>query len=186
MLVLRFNAEAMYSDLCKVLVSAANEIMEHFLKTAELHLKEKDAETEAAILDMAAGKISATCIFYARSILESYGTGSKMDITNPYLDEYMESIYWNPDRRRFAISGRRAGAYVNIFGETVVSSGKYRGKEIEDIVPAVAPSFAIQNAEKQLDRGLQEDGYAMRILKMRTDEFFETMNPSDYFYNEEI
>lgn len=188
MLVLKFDAQKFAYDLIKYLIIGADKAMEHFISDAQSHLKysKEDYDKIDAYYDIASEKIIAKCKFYALAIIESFGTGSKMDTTNPDLAAYMNSIYWNPDRRRFAIAGRKKGTYTNIFGETVTSSGKYRGKEIENIVPARAPSHAIQNAERKLDAGLKDGGYVMRALQKQVDDFFAHFNPTDYFYNEEM
>ncbi len=186
MLTLKFNYERLTYDLCNALVDAADEAIEHFKQDATNHLKSDDVETESAIFDTGAKKILATCVFYAHSIIESYGTGSLMDMSNEALDHYMNSLFWNPDRKSKVITGRPKGPYLNIFGDVVVSSGTFAGKNVEDVVPAIQPSYAIQNAEKSLDRGLKEGGYVMRILKKHTDEFFENLDTSKYFYNMEV
>lgn len=186
MLALKFNYEQLVYDLCDMLVQAADEIVEHFMNDVGSRLKATDFEEEKAIFDMASKKILSGCVFYAHSILESYGTGSKIDITNESLSDYMSSEFWNPDRRRFAISGRKAGPYRNIFGDEVVSRGKFRGKEIENIVPAKAPSYAIQIAEKRLYQIVDGGGYGFRTLERYANEFFQNLDTSKYFYNVEV
>lgn len=193
MLVLKFDYESLAYDLCDALVSGVEESIQHFMSDAKTHLKSDDFETEKAIFDMAKKEITVTAIFYAKSILESYGRGSKMDITNEALADYMslrsssDGYVWNPDRQGFAISGRKEGWYTNIFGELVYSKGTLRGKNLENgFQKPLAPSFAIQNAERKLKQGTQENGYVMRILRRHADGFFENLNASKYFYNEEV
>lgn len=187
MLVLKFNWQRFAYDLCNALVYAADEAIEHFKQDAKkFGLKSDDVETESAFFDTGAERIFATCVFYAHSIVESYGTGSLMDMSNEALDHYMNSLFWNPGRKSKVIAGRPEGPYLNIFGDVVVSSGKFAERTIEDIVPAVKPNYAIQNAEKALDIGLKEGGYVMRILERHTDEFFSNIDTSKYFFNAEV
>lgn len=186
MLMLKFNYMQMAYDLCDTLVKGVDEAIQHFLSDAKQHLESEDQEMQQAVFDMAANQITAAAVFYAHSILESYGTGSKMDISNEDLGEYIHGEFWNPDRRSYAISGRREGFYTNIFGEEVYSKGRFRGREIENMIAPRKPSFGIQNAEKKLNAGLQENGYVMRILRGYANEFFENLNASKYFYNEEV
>ena len=47
----------------------------------------------------AEGVIKAQIVYGALAIMRSYGTGSAMDTTNPYLQDYMSSHWWNPVRK---------------------------------------------------------------------------------------
>lgn len=189
MLVLRFNYEQMIKDFCEELAKGADEAMQHFLNDAKSHLKAKDQEIESSIVDLASEKITTTCIFYARSILESYGRGNQMDMNNEYLSEYFGnvSLGWNPARKDKRIVGRKEGYYTNFLGETAYSKGEKEGKVTSiPVGKVVPPSYSIQNAEKKLEQGIKSNGYVMRILKNHTEKFFSSMNPSKYFYNEEV
>lgn len=190
MLTLRFNAESFFNDYIEFLVDAANECMERFLSDARIGLGTRDQEVEAAKVT-AEKIITSKCVFYAQSILKSYGTGKKMDTSNEALTEYMQSRFWNPLRKSSAIAGRPKGRYENIFGEMVESSGALAG--VDDISGIMKktygldiekkPTYSIQNAEKKLK---QVGGYVDRIISNYTDDFISTMNPSKYFYNEEV
>lgn len=193
MRVLSFDYELLANDLCEHLLIGADEAINHFMSDAKLHLKSNDFEAEEAIFDMAKSRITAQCVFYAHSILESYGRGSKMDITNEALANYMslssssDGYVWNPDRQGFAISGRKEGWYTNFFGEDKYSKGTARGKNLESgFQKPIAPSFAIQNAEKKLNQGLSENGYVIKILRRYADDFIENLNASKYFYYKEV
>ena len=65
-------------------------------------------------------------------ILE-YGSGSKSDTSNPYLDSYVSSGDFNGYRSRsdMRIRGRDAGEYSDLDGGTQVSSGRNAGKDLE-------------------------------------------------------
>lgn len=153
MLVLKFNAEQMAHDLCDALVDGVDECIAHFMSDAKAHLKADDQETEKAIFDIATQHIIGTAAFYAHSILESYGRGEKMSVPqNVYLD-YIQSEFWNPNRRSKRIVGRSKGTYVNIFGKEVVSRGTREGQFLGGDSP---PNYAIQNAEKKLKEGIKK------------------------------
>lgn len=191
MLVLKFDAESFFNDYCQELVKAATECMEHFYNDAKTGMrKAKDFELKETLLQ--AGKmIEARCMFYAHSILDSYGTGSAMDMENEALEEYRKSPLWNRNRMGTTIAGRKKGGYTNILGEEVESTGAF--VHLQDISKIMkerygidinqTPSCAIQNAEKKLDAGLN-GGYVDRIIYRYTENFLA--NASKYFYNETV
>lgn len=188
MLVLRFNYQKFYEDLLQAIADGANEAMQHFLNDAKSGLKAKDQELEPAVIDAEKNKIVATCVFYAQSILESYGRGRQMDMSNEYLSEYFgnTSLGWNPLRTDKRIVGRKEGTYTNFLGETAYSKGEKAGVVTSiNVGQVVPPSYGIQNAEKKLERGVSENGYVMRILKSHAEQFLQGFDPSNYFYNED-
>ena len=65
-------------------------------------------------------------------ILE-YGKGSLMDSDNPYLGEYKSNSNWNQYRKGNAVTGRGAGEYQDLDGNTHYSSGKAIGRNLEAI-----------------------------------------------------
>lgn len=190
MMILRLNYTQLANDLCDELVKGAQEAMNRFLTEALYGMKATDQELQDAVLDMAEQRIKAAVIFYAQSILESYGRGRAMDESNEYLKDYINSSLWNPARKKepgAQIVGRPQGSYTNILGETVYSTGEKEGKPTgRNVGYLVPPTFSIQNAEKKLERGMSENGYVMRILKTHAEQFFQNLDPSKYFYNEDI
>lgn len=189
MLVLKFDSKLFTDDLLKAIADGAHEAMEYFLKMAQNNLRAKDAELEDTVIDMASEKITTTCIFYAQSILESYGRGEQMDEFNPYLKEYFRNIAlgWNPARKDKRIVGRKKGYYINFLGEQAYSTGKMEGRVTSRYVGhVVQPARAIQNAEKRLEEASKNGGFIMRALDRHVEEFFSKMDSSKYFYNEDI
>lgn len=79
-------------------------------------------------------EIIASISANAEALMDNYGTGSKMDLSNPLLSEYIASDAWNNYRTRAdtRIRGRDAGSYTNVFGETVESSGAFAGQILEN------------------------------------------------------
>lgn len=187
--ILRFDYTRFTNDYCNALVEAAQEAFDSFMKDAMSGLDSTDQEVKDAVIDMAQQKISASCIFYAQSILRSYGRGRAMDESNEYLSEYINSSLWNPARDKkpgAQIVGRPQGSYTNILGQTVYSTGEMEGKPTgRDVGYLVPPTYSIQNAERYLERGLSENGYVMRIFRRYTENFFDNFSPSEYFYYEE-
>lgn len=81
-------------------------------------------------------------------LASSYGTGSLMLEDNPGLAAYRNT--WHPDRKSKAIYGRRAGSYIDLFGTPRTSKGRFRGKNIENRVMLISPTYALQDAKKYL------------------------------------
>lgn len=79
-------------------------------------------------------EIIASISANTEALMDNYGTGSKMDLSNPLLSEYIASDAWNNYRTRAdtRIRGRDAGSYTNVFGETVESSGAFAGQILEN------------------------------------------------------
>lgn len=114
----------------------------------------------------------------AYAIIDSYGTGSKMDTDNSALEEYKTSNIWNPLRPSDnSIVGRAKGKYINIFGEQASSTGSLAGKNLEEIGIAKprSPSFAFQNAETWFFGGNR----TRKIINETLRSFINTL--SNYF-----
>lgn len=79
-------------------------------------------------------EIIASISANTEALMDNYGTGSKMDLSNPLLSEYIASDAWNRYRSRSdtTIRGRDAGSYTNVFGEIVESSGTFAGQDLEN------------------------------------------------------
>lgn len=90
----------------------------------------------------------------ADAVMDSYGTGTEMDKTNPFLAQYRNSALWNYFRKgTVAIVGRPKGYYTNIYGERMYSTGNRQGEDIEDYYDPQVPSYAFQRAETWLTKG---------------------------------
>lgn len=128
--------------------------------TADLHLLTEDEENY--FRRMVEGG--------AYAIMDSYGTGSKMDTHyNEALEEYKRSALYNPSREGKTIVGRPEGSYTNIFGETAVSSGKREGKSVEDFYPPQSPSYAFQRAEIWFFKG--QNNRVKEVITQHIDRF---------------
>lgn len=190
--ILRINYERLSEDVIQVIAESATEAIRHFLSDATNGMKANDQEIQETIIDMAKNRVTSACIFYAQSILESFGRGRQMDKTSEYLTDYINSELWNPAREKkpgAPIVGRPKGNYTNILGQTVYSTGEKEGQVTSiNVGKVVHPTYAIQNAEKKLNAALKSNGYVYRILNQNVNSFLEEVraNPSKYFYNEEV
>lgn len=85
--------------------------------------------------------ITGKVISGAYAIMDSYGTGSLIDMSNPFLDEYLATARWsipmyNPirlQRNTTAILGRPKGKYRPVIGgRPRKSSGLLEGFDLEE------------------------------------------------------
>lgn len=146
-------------ELTKALVVLQKELLDEArqgMKTPE-GAKDLDAET---IKDVA-GVISALVIGGPWAIIDEFGTGSLMDTSNPFLDEYRNSALWNPARPDNVIRGRPAGTQPTMFGERTFE-GNAPGVDLERLARAGViseeylpqpPSKALRTAARWMANG---------------------------------
>ena len=180
---LKFNSSGFVQLYKSELIKTTNEIMKSFEKDVKMRLNKakNDIEREESI-EIGKNIISAKVTAYAQAIMESYGTGSKMDTSNPFLDDYRGSDLWNPARKGIAISGRPKGKYINILGEEKISSGSMEGKNLEQISPLFqpkTPTMAIQQAQEWLK---SNTGYFEYELNLFRQKVFSNINQF-FIYN---
>lgn len=135
-----------------MMLNAAQIILDEYYNEIKYNLNSSMASSELEQKieqDKTKGIIIGTVIGYANSIMDSYGTGSKIDLSSPYLEDYRNSSYWNPYRYDTAIRKRPKGTYINIYGEIAESDGRGAGYNLEHLegYEPIAPSKAFQNAE---------------------------------------
>lgn len=175
---LHFDADALANDLVKeCLIPTADDIMEDFVNDAVKNLHRFNVENVdyfvGNAIEEAGKRVTTQCAFMANAIMESYGTGNKMDTDNPALDWYKHSPYWNTLRDGTnKIVGRKKGHYVNILGEDKYSSGRMAGKPVPG---DRAGTNAISNALKRLDQQLS------RKLKEEATYYMSHVNYGKYF-----
>jgi len=180
MAYLKFNTEAFHTDLQNTIMNLCDNLARDFEAECAGKLSDTSAgETEYyQAVQESKNIISAKVLFGAMAIMESFGTGSKMDTKNVHLDEYMNSPMWNELRSGKGIVGRPPGAYLNIFGEWDVSEGKMAGLPVEHFVRPKPPNYAIQNTAKEY---LSPGGTVERITALTMLKF--VMRMGKYFYN---
>lgn len=148
MVYIKINIDKLISDLVKYLIPVANGLANQMLGDMKARFRNSHAKDDNDIEEAESdvqGLITSVVANFAFAIMDSYGTGEKMDSYNPNLNDYISSELWNTARGSGkSIQGRPAGQYINIFGESVTSKGELEGKTINRSTP---PSYAIQNTE---------------------------------------
>jgi hypothetical protein len=155
-IMLKFNSKACIAALkAEMLVAMEKCITELYMELVG-SLKggkaKQDVVKEKA--KIRAGIITGKVISGAYAIMDSYGTGSLMDMSNPFLDEYMATASWsvpmyNPirlQRNTTAILGRSKGRYRPIVGGRRTSSGRMEGLNLEELASTVTKSGRIKSS----------------------------------------
>jgi hypothetical protein len=80
------------------------------------------------------------------ALVTEWGSGSLADESNPAWDDYVNSVYWNDARNPYShpITGREAGSYVNLDGETKVSTGNMSHLNLESFLQPIPPQHWMQ------------------------------------------
>lgn len=166
---LHFNSSRAIEGFKKEIKSAANDLLNEYY--ADIHNQMRTTSGREGLQKLTVIEeniIKCRIIGNARSIMDSYGTGTAMDKDNPYLEEYMNSDLWNDLRTGYAVVGREKGAYTNIYGDIDYSSGRMAGNNVENITGVQQPSFAFQNAEIWFFGGTRTN----EILSLVIREYF--------------
>jgi hypothetical protein len=183
MLILKFNSDACFKAFIERIVKLADKLIAEMYDDSTEDMKEsekKSIDTEYA--QYAEGVIKAQIIYGALAIMRSYGTGSAMDKSNPALDKYMTSEYWNPARIGYEIVGRPYGEYTNILNEPKFSMGWDLDVNLEKKFKPIQPTDSIKKMEQRYisNQYTKVDSEFQRVAR----EFFET-EMHKYFYNAE-
>lgn len=163
---LHFNSSRAMADFKIKMEKTADDLIEEYY--AEVHNTLRTTSAKRDLIKLSENQenyLKRKVIGYAMSIMDSYGTGSKMDKNNPFLSEYMNSSLWNDLRSGYAITGRKKGTYKNIYGATDYSSGKMAGENVESIAKPITPSYAFQNAEIWFFQGGRIDKVLNIVIK---------------------
>lgn len=133
--MIKFNTECCIKDLHNYLVETIKKARSELLREIRSGVERPEAidDWTEGDIDEIAGVITAQIAGGGWAVMDEFGRGSLMDITNPALEEYIGSIYWNPLRHDKAIRGRPAGAYVDIWGNTRYSHGSMAGTNLEEL-----------------------------------------------------
>ncbi len=119
------------------------------------------------ITGQAAFVLTCEIVGGAYAVMDEWGTGSKMDLTNPALSDYMDSELWNRYRYGPAIRTRERGPYTNIFGQQDYSEATRPGVNLEELarryperdfnIRVIEPSHALQNEMSYMKAGRFEE-----------------------------
>ncbi len=118
-LTLEFDEKALYLDLVELMVKAINLMSVHLLNIfkSEVQTKMKYAGIHAfwmyAVEQGTDTIVSYVGNYHWEAFLTNYGTGSLMDLDNPWLEEYKASGYYNSERDNYggAVLSRPKGEY---------------------------------------------------------------------------
>lgn len=177
---LHFNSSSAGQDLFQAINKAADNLIREYY--TEVYSKLSTLKGKAALEILSENEesiIKRKIIGYADAIIDSFGTGSKMDRDNPALNAYMNSEYWNRLRQGYTIVGREQGTYTDIYGKTEYSAGTMAGTDLEStgIVKAKAPSYAFQRADTWFFGGNR----TAEVLNAVIRKFFTSYNMAKYF-----
>jgi hypothetical protein len=113
----------------------------------------------------------------AWAAMDEFGKGSLMDMSNPALQEYMNSGLWNPARRNDpTIRSRSRGPYTNIFGEQVESKSNVAGIDLEQLggkFEPRPPSHAIETAMRWMKNGRMQSKIQEVVRNFPFNKFIE-------------
>ena len=181
---LRFNIEGLSNELLKNLKSELEGAciaweIETMSKVRHNYFGKDENPYVGHAIKMQVDGIIAYLEANTYVLADSYGTGSFMLENNPGLKDYMNSKYWNKERKGKAIAGRKEGEYVDLFGRRHSTSGAFKGVNIEGkrvytrkkdderdyYISPTHPSYAIQLAENWLYKTYLPNAYKLAVKK---------------------
>lgn len=152
---IKFNEKGCISALRATLNEAMKDLQDELYSESKARMQTeegKDDLTKEQITDVA-DVITASIMGGPWAVMDEYGTGSKMDTANPFLDDYRRSGMWNPARHDLKIRTRPdTPGQIDIFGRPTIGKGK-GGIDIEghgDIKP-MPSSKAMQTAMRIME-----------------------------------
>ena len=145
----KFMREPCQKALQARLVQTIKEMQKIYLAEVQSHMKTTEGarDLKEGEIKALAGWITAQVIGGPWATVDAFGTGSKMDTSNPALNDYLfnpDPNVWNPDRHDLAIRSRK-GPYVDIFGRKQEGS-RVGGINLEKKYPPMEPSHAFTTA----------------------------------------
>lgn len=160
----KFDTNALLLALQKHIVVTLKLIQTEYLKEVQSHMLTKQGADSltAEEIEVLGSFITANVIGGAWAAMDNYGTGSRMALDNPALEDYMNSPLWNRARKDIARRGRPKGHFMDIFGIEREYSGEMEGVDLErlarqGILPKsflpTPPSRAIETAAAWMKMG---------------------------------
>lgn len=175
---IRFDAARCIQDLQARLVIVMVDLQAELLADAKQGmLTSEGAESlQAGDVEMVANVITVSIVGGAWAAMDSYGTGSEMDLFNPALPGYFKGQAWNPARGNDTTIRSRSDApgQVDIFGKPVRGKGP-GGYDLEEagIVDAQPPSHAIETAMRWMRHGRMREKIKETIAYFPFSRYFK-------------
>lgn len=174
--VLRLNTAAIQADYMTAMSKCLDEVAYGYFNSVVNQMRTESGKSDVTVEgEDKSDKLVRQIIGGAFAVLDSWGSGSLMDTSNPALNDYLSSEYYNPARSKTAaapITGRPEGYYTDIFGEQQYSSGKMEGVNLEEAknspIKAQSPSGAFQDTSKWFEA----EGTMIEAIDKATKEFF--------------
>lgn len=146
-------------------------------QTAPMQTREGAESLHEGALYEIADTLVAEVVGGAWAAMSEWGTGSRMDISNPALEHYMDGDLWNPYRNDIAIRSRdsRDNPYVDIFGKTRKTRSRRGGINLEKHKSGkykpIPPSHALRTAARWMRQGRLQQVLSQAVSGMPWHKF---------------
>lgn len=132
--MLKLNTDALVNDLRQKCIEALKQAQDELFYDTLFEVTLPEAMTDyerTEIAEEIAGLLTCSVTGGAWAVMDEWGTGSLMDLDNPFLSDYWNSELWNPARKDTAIRTRPKGTYTDIFGNEQEAEGRNPGFNLE-------------------------------------------------------